>query len=155
MIKKVFDYLILNNKTISFAESCTGGSLSLSISKIPTASMVFKGSIISYTKSSKENVLDIERTYLDKYSTISREVAIQMAKNVMKKFKSDYSISITGNAGPSVETSDSSIGDCYISVLSKKQVYCEKYNINETREVFIKNATNKCFELFSEKFINQ
>ena len=50
MIEKVFDYLKSNNKTISFAESCTGGNLSSSISKIPGASKIFIGSIVSYTR---------------------------------------------------------------------------------------------------------
>ena len=50
MIKKILDYLITNNKTISFAESCTGGNLSVSITKIPGASKVFNGSIVSASK---------------------------------------------------------------------------------------------------------
>ena len=60
MVKKVFDYLLSNNKTISFAESCTGGNLSSSISKIPGASKIFIGSIVSYSKFSKKNILKID-----------------------------------------------------------------------------------------------
>ena len=61
MIKKILDYLTTNNKTISFAESCTGGNLSVSITKIPDASNVFKGSIVSYSKYSKEKIIGIEK----------------------------------------------------------------------------------------------
>ena len=64
MIKKVFEYLISNNETISFAESCSGGNLSSSISKIPGASKIFVGSIVSYSKYSKEKVLGIKRNEL-------------------------------------------------------------------------------------------
>ena len=97
MIKKVFDYLLLNNKTISFAESCTGGNLSSSISKIPGASKIFIGSIVSYSKFSKKNILKIDESELDNYSTVSEEITIKMAESVKQKLKTDYSIAITGN----------------------------------------------------------
>ena len=69
MIKKIFDYLILKGKTISFAESCSGGNLSLSITKIVGASKVFKGSIVSYSTFSKEKVIGIERNEIDSFSS--------------------------------------------------------------------------------------
>ena len=70
MIEKVFDYLKSNNETICFAESCTGGNLSSSISKIPGASKIFIGSIVSYTRYSKKNILQISESELDNYSTL-------------------------------------------------------------------------------------
>ena len=104
MVKKVFDYLSSNNKTISFAESCTGGNLSSSISKIPGASKIFIGSIVSYSKFSKKNILKIDESELDNYSTVSEEITIKMAESVKQKLKTDYSIAITGNAGPNVDS---------------------------------------------------
>ena len=100
MIKKIFDYLNVQNKTISFAESCSGGNLSLSITKIPGASSVFMGSIVSYSKYSKEKIIGIEKNEIDLFSPVSKEIAIKMAEKVREKFNSDYSISVTGNAGP-------------------------------------------------------
>ena len=60
------------NKTISFAESCSGGNLSLSITKIPGASNVFKGSIVSYSKYSKEKIIGIEKNEIDLFSPVSQ-----------------------------------------------------------------------------------
>ena len=71
MIKKILDYLITNNKTISFAESCTGGNLSVTITKIPGASKVFNGSIVSYSKYSKEKIIGIEKNEIDIFSPVS------------------------------------------------------------------------------------
>ena len=118
MIKKVFDYLLLNNKTISFAESCTGGNLSSSISKIPGASKIFIGSIVSYSKFSKKNILKIDESELDNYSTVSEEITIKMAESVKQKLKTDYSIAITGNAGPSVDSPGTNLGDCFVAIMS-------------------------------------
>ena len=155
MINKVYDYLKSNKKTISFAESCTGGSLSSSISKIPGASNIFIGSIVSYTKYSKKNILQIKESEINKYSSVSQEITIKMAESVKEKFNTDYSIAITGNAGPTVDFKDTKIGDCFIAILSNNEIFCQKFHFNCSREDFIKAATNSTFQLFFDKIIKQ
>ena len=155
MIKKIFDYLNVQNKTISFAESCSGGNLSLSITKIPGASNVFKGSIVSYSKYSKEKIIGIEKNEIDLFSPVSKEIAIKMAEKVREKFNSDYSISVTGNAGPASDGLKSSVGDCFIAISSENELFCEKYEVISSREDFIKTVTENSFKLFVDKIINQ
>ena len=155
MVKKVFDYLLSNNKTISFAESCTGGNLSLSISKIPGSSKIFIGSIVSYSKFSKKNILEIDESELDNYSTVSKEVSIKMAESVKQKFKTDYSIAITGNAGPTVDSPETNLGDCFVAILSDDEIFCQKFQFDCNREDFINSATNSSFQLFFDKIIKQ
>jgi len=155
MIKKILDYLIIKNKTISFAESCTGGNLSVSITKIPGASKVFNGSIVSYSKYSKEKIIGIEKHDIDTFSSVSKEIAIKMAEKVKEKFNSDYSIAVTGNAGPGTDGPGSIVGDCFIAVSSKSGIFCEKYNFVSSREDFIKIVTDNSFKLFIDKIINQ
>ena len=155
MVKKVFDYLLSNNKTISFAESCTGGNLSSSISKIPGASKIFIGSIVSYSKFSKKNILKIDESELDNYSTVSKEITIQMAESVKQKLKTDYSIAITGNAGPTVDSPETNLGDCFVAILSDNEIFCQKFQFDCNREDFINFATNSSFQLFFDKIIKQ
>jgi nicotinamide-nucleotide amidase len=155
MIKKILDYLITNNKTISFAESCTGGNLSVSITKIPGASKVFNGSIVSYSRYSKENIIGIEKNEIDIFSSVSQEIAIKMAEKVKEKFNSDYSIAVTGNAGPSTDGPESVLGDYFIAISSKSEIFCEKYNFVSSREGFIKTVTDNSFKLFIDKIINR
>jgi len=155
MVKKVFDYLLSINKTISFAESCTGGNLSSSISKIPGASKIFVGSIVSYSKYSKKNILEIKESELDNYSTVSQEITIKMAESVKQKLKTDYSIAITGNAGPNVDCADSNLGDCFIAISTDNEIFCQKFQFDCNREDFIKAATNSSFQLFFDKIIKQ
>ena len=155
MINKVYDYLKSNKKTISFAESCTGGSLSSSISKIPGASKIFIGSIISYTRYSKKNILQIKESEINNYSTVSQEITIKMAESVKEKFNTDYSIAITGNAGPTVDSQNTNVGDCFIAILSNNEIFCQKFQFNCSREEFIKAATYNSFQLFFDKIIKQ
>ena len=155
MVKKVFDYLSSNNKTISFAESCTGGNLSSSISKIPGASKIFIGSIVSYSKFSKKNILKIDESELDNYSTVSEEITIKMAESVKQKLKTDYSIAITGNAGPNVDSPETNLGDCFVAIMSDNEIFCQKFQFDCNREDFINFATNSSFQLFFDKIIKQ
>ena len=155
MVNEIFKFLDKTNKTISFAESCTGGALSSSLTLVPGASKVFLGSIVSYSTYSKQKLLNIDKSDLDKYSPVSERVAITMAKNVKKQFKSDYSISVTGNAGPSTDGQKSKVGDCFIAISSENEIFCEKFNINQSREDFIEAVKNISFQLFYDKIIIQ
>ena len=155
MVNEIFNFLDKTNKTISFAESCTGGALSSSLTIIPGASKVFLGSIVSYSTYSKQELLKIDKSDLDKYSPVSERIAITMAENVKKQFKSDYSISITGNAGPSTDGQKSNVGDCFIAISSENEIFCEKFNVNQSREDFIEAVKNISFQLFYDKIIIQ
>ena len=153
--KVLIDKLKLLSFKISAAESCTGGALSSSLTMIPGASKVFLGSIVSYSTYSKQKLLNIDKSDLDKYSPVSERVAITMAENVKKQFKSDYSISITGNAGPSTDGEKSNVGDCFIAISSENEIFCEKFNVNQSREDFIEAVKNISFQLFYDKIIIQ
>ena len=155
MVNEIFNFLDKTNKTISFAESCTGGALSSSLTMIPGASKVFLGSIVSYSTYSKQQLLNIDKSDVDKYSAVSERIAIAMAENVKKQLKSDYSISVTGNAGPSTDGDKSKVGDCFIAISSENEIFCEKFNINKSREDFIEAVKNISFQLFYDKIIIQ
>ena len=155
MVNEIFNFLDKTNKTISFAESCTGGALSSSLTMIPGASKVFLGSIVSYSTYSKQQLLNIDKSDVDKYSAVSERIAIAMAENVKKQLKSDYSISVTGNAGPSTDGEKSKVGDCFIAISSENEIFCEKFNVNKSREDFIEAVKNISFQLFYDKIIIQ
>ncbi|SEN43877.1 competence/damage-inducible protein A [Lihuaxuella thermophila] len=87
-------------RTVSFAESCTGGLLSHLLSTVPGCSLVLKGGIVSYTDEVKNRMLDVPADILDEHGAISPAAAESMASEAMHKFQSDFAISITGVAGP-------------------------------------------------------
>jgi nicotinamide-nucleotide amidase len=138
-------------KTLSIAESCTGGRIAQGFTANAGASKYFKGSIVSYATESKVNILEVSQSDIDEYSVVSKEVAEAMAKNVRTLFNSDYAISTTGNAGPSKGDSDAEVGTVWIAIANKDKVYSEVFNFSNQREKVIMKATNKAFEMLQKE----
>ncbi|MDC3118186.1 competence/damage-inducible protein A [Prochlorococcus sp. AH-716-K03] len=108
--------LIKRKESLVFAESCSGGLLSSSITSIPGSSQVFKGSIISYSNELKQSLLNIPENLIKKFGAVSEEVAEAMAINAKEKLNSDWSIAISGIAGPSGGNKEKPVGLVYISI---------------------------------------
>jgi len=89
--------------TISTAESITGGLISSIITDTPGSSKFFRGGIVSYSDFVKERILKVDEQLLESKGAVSREVCIAMAQNAMSMFGTDYSLSVTGYAGPEYE----------------------------------------------------
>ena len=112
----LIEELAKRNKTIVFAESCTGGLLSSSITSISGSSNVFRGSIVSYSNELKTSLLNISEKQLQKYGAVSEEVCQAMAINVKEKLGADWSIAISGIAGPNGGSQEKPVGLVYISI---------------------------------------
>ncbi len=108
--------LTKSKQTVVFAESCTGGLLSASLTSISGSSQVFKGSIVSYSNELKNSLLNISEEKLTKYGAVSEEVCESMAINVKKKLRADWAIAISGIAGPDGGSQDKPVGLVYISI---------------------------------------
>lgn len=93
-------YLRQSGKTISVAESCTAGMLGAELTKYAGSSTYFAGGIIAYSNSVKTNILNVVQKIIDEFGAVSKETALEMAKNVRIQFNSDIGLSITGIAGP-------------------------------------------------------
>ena len=108
--------LIKRKESLVFAESCSGGLLSSSITSISGSSQVFKGSIISYSNELKQSLLNIPENLINEFGAVSEEVAETMAINAKEKLNSDWSIAISGIAGPSGGNEEKPVGLVYISI---------------------------------------
>jgi len=129
--------LTKRNQTIVFAESCTGGLLSSSLTSISGSSQVFQGSIVSYSNELKHSLLDISEEKLTKYGAVSEEVCEAMAINVKEKLKADWAISISGIAGPNGGSQDKPVGLVYISISGPNNyITTIKKQFNSTRNRF-------------------
>ncbi len=104
------------NETIVFAESCTGGLLSSSLTSISGSSQVFQGSIVSYSNELKNSLLNISKEKLIKYGAVSEEVCEAMAINVKEKLGADWAIAISGIAGPNGGSQNKPVGLVHISI---------------------------------------
>lgn len=111
----VLQLLRQQGKTLSVAESLTGGVLQSFITEVPGASEVFAGGIVAYSNEIKQQLLDVPRASLEEYSAVSSQVAAAMAQRAREKFQTDVAISTTGEAGPNAST-DSPVGTVWIGL---------------------------------------
>lgn len=132
---------------LSAAESCTGGELAAEFTTHPGASICFKGGMVSYATQVKQDLLNVPKELIEKYSVVSAEVAESMAKNARELFDSDYALSTTGNAGPTKGDSDADVGTVYIGVATPDRVYSKKFVLGSSREQVVKKTVNKAFEM--------
>ncbi|MCZ2131329.1 MAG: competence/damage-inducible protein A [Bacteroidia bacterium] len=122
----IYNLLKAKNKTISFAESCTGGLISSSFTQTPGVSAVYSGAVISYSNEVKNKVLGVPEILLSKHGAVSAEVASAMAEGCRLHLNSDYALSVTGIAGPDGGTEEKPVGTVYIGLSSAHGTITEK-----------------------------
>lgn len=142
-------------KTVATAESCTGGLIAERFTANAGASKYFKGSIVSYNKDIKINVLKVSEDIIDKYSVVSTQVAEAMAANVLQIMNTDYAIATTGNAGPTKDDTDEGIGVVCIAIATKDKVYSEQFSFGNHRVKVINKAANKAFEMLQKEILKK
>lgn len=131
-VRDIAEILLKRNETVSLAESITGGLIAATFTDIPGSSNWFSSGIVSYSDKIKNSVLKVKSTTLKDFTAVSKECASEMVSGAIRLFDSDYSIAVTGYAGPSGEN----VGEVYIAVSDKnnnKVVKRYDYNPSLTR----------------------
>lgn len=141
-------------KTVSTAESCTGGYISHLLTSIPGSSSYYKGSIISYSYDIKENELGIPKDILRTHGAVSKVVVEQMASTIRKKYKTDYSIATSGIAGPSGGSAEKPVGTVWIAVATPEKVISEKFLFGNNRERNIQKAAHAALNMLKKELEN-
>lgn len=121
-------------KTVAVAESCTGGLLAKMLTDQAGSSEYFLEGVVTYANSSKQNRLGVSAASLKKYGAVSEQVAKEMAAGLKKKCGADYTVSVTGIAGPSGGSADKPVGLVYIGCATPKSVVVKKFMFNGDRE---------------------
>ncbi|MCK5170904.1 MAG: competence/damage-inducible protein A [Bacteroidales bacterium] len=133
--------LIKYNKTISTAESCTGGNIAHLVTSIPGSSEYFLGGVVAYSNEIKENVLSVSKRNIVNYGAVSKQVVEEMAKGVRKLYKTDFAIATSGIAGPSGGTEEKPVGTTWIAVSDNSKVISKKYVFGNHRGRNIQSAS--------------
>jgi nicotinamide-nucleotide amidase len=126
--------LLLNNQTVSTAESCTGGYIASLITAKAGSSAYYNGSVVSYSYQAKEDLLGVDKTTLETLGAVSEEVVIQMAKGALKHLKTDYSIAVSGIMGPGGATDDKPVGTVWVAVGNDKKIVTHKFHFRFHRQ---------------------
>lgn len=122
----VFDLLMQQKRTLSLAESCTGGFLSHLITSIPGSSEVYNGGAVTYSNDLKIKILGVKGSTLTGHGAVSRETVEEMALGAIRAFDSDYSIAISGIAGPGGGTPEKPVGTVWIAIAQKEGLMLSK-----------------------------
>ena len=129
--------LTANGKTLSVAESCTGGMISSLLTSVPGSSAYYLGSVTSYANSVKTGVLGVSPEIIEKYGAVSSECVAEMAKGVRRITGSDYSVATSGIAGPGGGTDSKPVGLVWIAVSSEKttETFCHVFKNDRKRNI--------------------
>lgn len=141
-------------KTISVAESCTGGMLSMRITNVPGSSKVYPGSIISYADDVKIEELNVLPAVVKKHGAVSEECVVVMAEGVLKKFGTTYAIAISGTAGPDGGTKAKPVGTVWIALAQKgKPTAAKLFNFGDGRAIVRERSCDAALEMLRRRLM--
>lgn len=149
--KTIGDILTQKGKTLCTAESLTGGKIAATFVSEAGASAYFKGSFVTYTAEAKKNLLDVSSETINQYSVVSKEVALEMAKGAKEKLQTNFAIAVTGNAGPTTDHNDKSVGLVYIALITDEKAIVEEFNFGQPREKVINRTVSKSLEILRKE----
>ena len=146
--EKIVKLLSKKRLKISFAESCTGGLLSSSITSVSGSSKIFNFGLITYSNKSKMNILKIPKKIIMKHGAVSYETCLYMVKNLNKISKTNISLSITGVAGPKGGTKQKPVGLVFVGIKKGNKILIRKFLFKNKKRILIQKASvNKALNL--------
>jgi nicotinamide-nucleotide amidase len=141
LVNQLFKKLLQKKLKISFAESCTGGMLSSTMTSVSGSSKVFNLGLVTYSNKAKIDVLKVPKKIISKYGAVSKECCLSMVKNLSKISKANISISITGVAGPNGGTKLKPVGLVYIGIKKGNKIIIQKNLFKNKNRISIQKAT--------------
>ena len=153
--KTVGDLLKKEGKTLATAESMTGGKIASTLVSVAGSSAYFKGSLITYSAEAKMNLLRVSKETIDTHTVVSSQVAKEMAVKAKEKLNTNYTIAITGNAGPTTDETDKTVGVVFIAIASDNKTIVEEFNFGKPRERVIQKTVNKSLEMLQKLILEK
>ena len=146
-IENIIKKLKKSNKTVTFAESCTGGRIAAAFTSVSGASSVFNGSVVSYANEIKSQWLGVKEKTLIQYGAVSKETVEEMLTGVLKMALADYAIAVSGIAGPTGGTEEKPVGTVYIGLKNSNNTIVQLHHFKGDRESIQKQATKRAIAL--------
>jgi len=127
-------FLSKRRKTLSVAESCTGGLIGHRLTNVAGSSSYFQGGVVSYSNQSKADILHVDSETLEKHGAVSAQTVEEMARGIRKEMKSDLGLAVTGIAGPDGGSREKPVGTVYIGLDSADGTVSRKYRFRGRRK---------------------
>jgi len=147
--------LLDNNMTVSTAESCTGGRIASMITSVPGSSAWYRGSVVAYDNSIKTRVLGVDPAVISRYGAVSEETVKAMAEGMRALASTDYSVAVTGIAGPTGGTPEKPVGTVWIAVASSRGIVAEKHRFADDRQINILRSATNALNLLRKQIISR
>ena len=142
-------------RTVSTAESCTGGLLASRITDVPGSSKVFNRGFVTYSNESKSDLLGVSPSLLSEHGAVSEPVARAMAEGGLRCASSDFSLALTGVAGPDGGGPDKPVGTIFIAMAqASKPTHCQKYSFPVDRATFKQLATQAALDMLRRAILD-
>jgi nicotinamide-nucleotide amidase len=151
LASRIGEMLKIQAKTVSVAESCTGGLLGAAFTDISGSSDYFIGGTIVYSNEAKINVLGVDKKTIDEFGAVSKETALEMSSKVREKFNTDFGISTTGIAGPTGGTEDKPVGTVWIGLASKDKTDAQRFIFGNDRGMNRERAVGAALTMLWER----
>jgi len=142
------------NKTVSTAESCTGGEIAHLLTSVAGSSAYYKGSVIAYDNIVKTQLLGVQDYIITKYGAVSENTVREMAVGARNTLKTDFAVATSGIAGPDGGTEEKPVGTVWIAVDSERGTVCEKKVFGTDRLTNIKRFSLASLNLLRKQIIN-
>lgn len=134
LAREIITELEKKNKKMAVCESCTGGMIASRITAVPGASKVFELGLVTYSNQAKTSLVGVSTELLEQYGAVSQPVAEAMAKGLLQYNDIDYSLAVTGIAGPGGGTQDKPVGTVWIAWGDQRGVYSREILLHGNRE---------------------
>jgi nicotinamide-nucleotide amidase len=134
-------------KTLSTAESCTGGNIAHLITSIPGSSAVYNGSVVSYANEAKKDLLSVKEKTLQQFGAVSEQTVTEMVNGALKELKTDYAIATSGIMGPDGGTPEKPVGAVWIAVGNTKKIIALQHSFRFDRERNIELTTHNALTM--------
>ncbi|MFC5285276.1 competence/damage-inducible protein A [Pedobacter alpinus] len=145
--KVILNLMESKGLTLSVAESCTGGAVAKMLTQHTGSSSVFMGGGVVYSNGLKIKLLDVKPETLENFGAVSEPTIEEMARGAIKNFETDYSIAVSGIAGPSGGTLEKPVGTVWIAVANKEKTVAKKFTFGNKRTQNIERSVMAAFTM--------
>lgn len=152
-VQAVAAQLLKHRQKVCTAESCTGGLIAKTFTDLAGSSDWFERGFVTYSNDAKNEMLAVPASLIEDYGAVSEAVATAMASGALRHSKADYSIAVTGVAGPGGGSDDKPVGTVWIALASAEQMVARRYQFDGDRQAVraatMQSAIELLFDLVS------
>ncbi len=154
LVEVVGNLLKEGNFTLSTAESCTGGAIGAAIVSVSGSSAYFQGGFLTYSNELKHQELGVSQQLFETVGAVSEEVVIAMAKGCQQRLKTDFTIAVSGIAGPDGGTDEKPVGTVWVAIATPNEIVTKKLLLSDNRERIISRTVLTALNLLRTTLMN-